>query len=238
MQEFSQIPIYLDNAATMKPSGAVLGSLVEDAADCFCNPMAAYPTASRVRGRMDLVKQALAQAWGVDKSTLCFLSGATEANNWVLTKGHKQKNACIVCSMSEHPSVYNVVAHLQATGSRVQYVTLDNKGRVDLDSLEHILSTTQVSLVSVMHLCGQTGAINDIARIVGLVKASNPSTLVHSDGVQAFGKFDCNLLALGVDFYTVSMHKVGGLKGVGVLYCKQGLHLAPLLFGGSGDLGG
>jgi len=88
-----------------------------------------------------------------------------------------------------------------------------------------------------MHVCGNTGVINDIKRLVSTVKSVAPNAIVHSDGVQAFCKWDYSVADLGVDMYTVSAHKVGGKKGLGVLYIKKGLNIPSFLSGGGHEFG-
>jgi len=225
--------IYLDNAATIKPSEAVVQCVAESCDKYYYNPMAGYNGAVGVDKQIEAVKAEFASVLGVEKSTLHFTSGATESNNWALIKGHKQKNGIVVTSLAEHPSVYNVVKHMQSSGVEVFFVPLKFDGTVDIQKLKECICGKTVSIVSIVHTCGQTGAINDIKQVVKVVKQNSQTTLVHSDGVQAFGKFNYNLLDLGVDLYTVSVHKLGGLKGLGILYIKKGLSIAPILFGGA-----
>ena len=95
----------------------------------------------------------------------------------------------------------------------------------------------KVVLVSIMHVCNETGALNDLAVISKIIKEKSPRAIFHSDGVQAYGKIDVNVKALGVDLYSVSAHKVHAPKGVGALYCRSGLFLKTFVFGG-GQEGG
>ena len=88
-----------------------------------------------------------------------------------------------------------------------------------------------------MHVSNETGAINDISRMVKIVKRIAPKALFHSDGVQAFEKINVNLRALGVDMYSISGHKIHGPKGIGALFVKKGVSIKPLIYGG-GQEGG
>ena len=94
----------------------------------------------------------------------------------------------------------------------------------------------KTTFVSVVHVNNETGAINDINAIAELVKKKNTSVIFHSDGVQAYGKIPYRLNDK-IDAYSVSAHKIGGLKGVGVLFKKKNLAITPLVFGG-GQEGG
>jgi cysteine desulfurase len=88
-----------------------------------------------------------------------------------------------------------------------------------------------------MHISNETGAINDIAKISKLIKQKQPNAIFHCDGVQAFGKIPVNVVNLGVDFYTISAHKIHGPKGIGALYVKNIKKLKPIVFGGGQEFG-
>jgi len=88
-----------------------------------------------------------------------------------------------------------------------------------------------------MHICNETGAANDIAEIVKVVKSINKNTIVHSDGVQALGKLDINLKELGIDLYSISAHKINAPKGVGALFVKDGVRIFNIMYGGGQEYG-
>ncbi|MEZ4357176.1 MAG: aminotransferase class V-fold PLP-dependent enzyme [Eubacteriales bacterium] len=88
------------------------------------------------------------------------------------------------------------------------------------------------ALVSIMHVNNETGAVNDIYNISKMVKARNPETFFHSDGVQAFLKMPIYLANGEVDFYSMSAHKINALKGTGALYIKNANKVKPLIVGG------
>ncbi len=95
----------------------------------------------------------------------------------------------------------------------------------------------KVVLVSIMHVCNETGALNDLAGISKLIKAKSPRALFHSDGVQAYGKISVDVKSLGVDLYSISGHKVHAPKGIGALYCRSGLYLKTFVHGGGQENG-
>ena len=88
-----------------------------------------------------------------------------------------------------------------------------------------------------MHVNNETGAVNDIEKLVKYAKSINPKIIFHSDGVQAFGKIDVNVNRLGVDLYTISGHKIHAPRGIGALFCKNGINLKPIIFGGGQENG-
>ena len=125
---------------------------------------------------------------------------------------------------------------LSSEGYDVVFCPVDECGKVkEADFVDLIDDNT--TLISVMHVNNETGAVNDIRRLVDLAKAQNPDVVFHSDGVQAFGHIKVNLRALGVDLYSVSGHKIGAPKGVGALYVKKGVSMAPILYGGGQESG-
>ena len=138
--------------------------------------------------------------------------------------------------MGEHPSVYNSALELKARGYDVVFVNLDKTGKVDINDFERKM-TSDVDLVSIMHVSNETGAINDILSLVEIAKSVNPKVIFHCDGVQAFGKIEVNVDDLGVDMYTISAHKIYGSKGVGALYLKNTVSLKPIIFGGGQESG-
>ena len=160
-----------------------------------------------------------------------FTSGATEANNMALRGLLRNKNSKILVSVVEHPSVFNVANELKNQGYNVEFVNVNADGRIDLEDFEKKIDSN-TSFVSIMHVNNETGAINDIKNLVKIAKAKNDKIIFHCDGVQAYGKIKVNVAALGVDLYTISAHKIHGLKGVGGLYIRNGINIKPILFGG------
>ena len=120
---------------------------------------------------------------------------------------------------------------LKEQGFDVVFAPIKPDGGVDEEKFAELL-TPDVSLVSVMHVSNETGALNDIAKLVRMTKKASPKAVFHSDGVQAFGKVKVDLRALGVDLYTVSGHKIGAPKGIGALYVAKGAPVRPLVYGG------
>lgn len=220
--------IYLDNAATTKPY--LDGVAANHVKDGWYNPSAAYKTAEAVFSEIKSIRQTLAQNLGLYDGTCVFTSGGTEANNMaVLSSG--RKGAHYVTSTIEHPSVYVMFKHLEQQGAEVDYVSPKGFHIVPEDVAALVRDDT--ALVSIMHVNNETGARNDIKEIYRMVHAKNPSTLFHSDGVQALLKTPIDINELGVDYYTVSAHKIHGLKGTGALMARQGRTIKPVLLGGS-----
>ncbi|MDR3021119.1 MAG: aminotransferase class V-fold PLP-dependent enzyme [Clostridiales bacterium] len=220
--------IYLDNAATVRAFDSVINYASKIESEFFFNSEALYEPSRLVRESIEEVRKLVAQTIGAQSEEIFFVGSATEANNWAIKSGAKNKKGTIVTSLMEHPSVFNTV---QFEKSKVLLVNIIS-GKVDLEHLKTLLNA-ETTLVSITHVCGQTGAINDIKAIAKLTRQLAPNALIHSDGVQAWLKCKFDIKDLDVDLYTMSAHKIGGLKGLGILYIKKDLFLSPLLVGGN-----
>ncbi|MCL2751467.1 MAG: aminotransferase class V-fold PLP-dependent enzyme, partial [Firmicutes bacterium] len=177
----------------------------------------------------------LADMLGFSADEVIFTSGATEANNMALRGSFKRRNSAVITTEGEHPSVYNTVQSLQNAGAKTIFIGLNPDGTVRTDELLAAVGA-DTSLVSVIHTSNETGAVNDINALAARVKAKNPRTLFHSDGVQAFCKGG-SVPSRHVDLYSVSAHKIGGLKGAGALCARKSVHINKILCGGGQESG-
>ena len=228
--------IYLDNAATTAMLEGAVGVYQKYACQSFYNPSAGYREALSVAKDIKEAKERLLNKLGAKEGDIIYTSGATESNNLAIMGSKRNGKWEYVFSVGEHPSVYNVAKELEMQGAKVHFVGLTQNGEIDCEQLENIVNE-KTRLVSVMHVSNETGAINDIQHIVGIVKDKAPNALIHVDGVQAFCKIPVNLSVLGVDFYTISAHKFHGPKGVGALYVKRPQGLKNIIFGGGQENG-
>lgn len=217
--------IYLDNAATTKLCKQAEDELVKYSVDEFFNPSAVY--AWENANRLKQAKQAIAKKLGVNfDNNIIFTGSATEANNLAFSAATDN----FVISEGEHPSIYNKAVALKNLGKNVKIVPLSPNGQIDLDKLQQALDSN-TKFISVMHVSNETGAINDIQKIVELKNKICPNAILHSDGVQAFCKVGTSIVKQ-LDMYTISAHKIGGPKGIGALYCKNKTKLKPVVEGG------
>ncbi len=226
--------IYLDNAATTKPYEDALKSAEKYLYTDFFNPSALYAEgyvlAIFLRQARENIVSHVAD---VNKFDLIFSSCGTEADNQAIFCGGKRGN--IVISEGEHAAVYSAAAELKQRGIEVRYAKLYADGSVDPDSLLSLVDD-KTSLVSVIHVNNETGAVNDILSLAAKVKEKNKFTLFHSDGVQAFGKIPFRL-SDNIDFYSVSAHKIGGVRGCGALIKRKNLAIKPYIYGGGQEKG-
>lgn len=227
--------IYLDNAATTRVFDSVVKEMERYYSEEYFNPSALYSPAFEV-----VKKIAAARAYLCDKlgggGKLYFTSCATESNAWVYNCGVKNKKGNILVSMGEHASGYENARALADKGFDVRFVKLCADGTVDISDYQSKLDEN-TTLASVIHCSNETGAINDIARLSRIAKQISPRCLFHSDGVQAFCKIDVNCEHAGIDLYSLSAHKIGGPKGIGALWVRDGIRIAPFIIGGGQEEG-
>lgn len=217
--------IYLDNASTTKIEKYALEIYDYFSEVDFFNASAVY--AINNTKALSHAREVISSKLGFNsQQNVIFTASASEANNLAFTSASND----FVISMGEHPSVYNTAFQLSQT-KRVQFCPLNNNGEIDYDAFEQILSEN-TKFISIIHVNNETGAINDIDRIVQIKDKICKDAILHVDGVQAFCKIDFNMKQSGVDLYTVSAHKIGGPKGVGALIFKDKKKLKPIIYGG------
>ncbi len=228
--------VYLDwNATTpLRPEAR---SAIAAAFDISGNPSSVHSEGRAARKLVEDARSAVAAALGADQRNVVFTSGGTEANALALTpdlrKGRAEPVQRLIVSAVEHPSV--LVGGRFAPGA-IEIAPVLPSGIIDLDALAALLVRKPPALVSVMLANNETGAIQPIPEVAGLVHAAGG--ILHVDAVQAFSKIPINIKSLGADILTVSAHKIGGPKGVGALAFADGLEgLSALIRGGGQEQG-
>lgn len=228
---------YLDNAATTKMFDDVKEKSSKFLNVDFYNPSAVYKQSVDVKREVENSRNKLLDfLGGLSDDKLIFTGSATEANNMVIFSQRNFAGKKYLFGAGEHPSVKECAKEIEKRGYNVLFVPLDKSGRIDEEKYKQMLDSNVV-FVSVQHVSNETGAVNNIKRLVSLAKKANPNVKFHSDGVQAFMKFPIDVQDLGVDYYTISAHKIGGAKGVGALYVKKGSKISPVVFGGGQEDG-
>ena len=227
--------IYLDwNATTPLRDEARRAMAL--ALDLPGNASSVHAEGREARKWIEGARAAVASAIGAAPRNVIFTSGGTEANALALVpslrRGAGPAVERLVVSAIEHASV---LAGGRFSQSQIETVRVTPAGVVDLDHLHQLLRDRPPALVSIMLANNETGAIQPIAAVAGIVHEA--SGLLHVDAIQAFGKLPMDMAALGADLLTLSAHKIGGPKGVGALVLAEGLSgLEPLLRGGGQEL--
>lgn len=227
--------IYLDNAATTKPSLTAFSRAHEYVTEKFYNPSALYRNGYELQSELKKARSVLLSAVADETFfELIFTSCGTESDNQAIFSFARRGNA--VTTVGEHSAVLASFYELKNRGiAEPRFAPLLSDGRVDVDKLLSLIDD-KTTLVSVMHVNNEIGAINDVNSIAKRVKQKNPRTIFHVDGVQAYGKIPFRM-AKEIDLYSVSAHKIGGLKGVGALIKRKTLVLSPYIIGGGQESG-
>ena len=226
--------IYLDNAATTRPSKAAIEGATRAFEPMYFNPSALYAGGLQAHREIEKAREELLSLIaGGGNYDLIFTSCGTEADNQALFSAVRRGN--LVISAGEHAAVYEAAKELKNRGIELRIAPLKRDGSVNEEEMLGLVDSN-TALVSIIHVNNETGAINQITELAKKVKEKSPRTLFMSDGVQAFGKIPVRL-SKDIDFYTVSAHKVGGLKGTGGLLYKKGIKVSPYIWGGGQERG-
>jgi cysteine desulfurase len=211
--------IYMDYNATAPMRPRTIEAVAAGLAQCG-NPSSVHRFGRQARRSVEAARERLAATVGARPSEILFVSGGSEANNFVLKGAGRTR---ILASAIEHDSIL--------AAAKVEQIPVDRQGVVDLDSLDRILREDETpALVAVMLANNETGAIQPVADVVRIAHAAG--ALVHCDAVQGLGRMAFDLHAQGVDFAGLSAHKLGGPMGIGALYVRDGLMLRAQIAGG------
>ncbi|BGE82256.1 cysteine desulfurase family protein [Staphylococcus petrasii] len=213
--------VYADYAATTPVKSEVIDAMMEIYQSHYGNPSSIHTIGRDARRYLDESRRTVAKLLGAKPSEVIFTSGATESNNTAI-KGLVYENEHlgnhIITTKIEHHSVLHVFEELEKEGYDVTYLDVDDTGKVDLDQLEEAL-TEDTILVSIMFVNNEVGTVEPIYDIEDIVAQS--SALLHVDAVQAVGHLDIKFEDFKIDTMSVTAHKFGGPKGVGVLLVKD-----------------
>ncbi len=213
---------YLDHAATTPMRAVAVEAMLPFFSERFANPSGSHRFARDARRAVDEARDAVAELLGVRPGEVVFTGCGTEADNAAVVG----TGGLAVCPAAEHHAVLHPV---EVGGGRI--VGTDATGHVDLDRLAAALDH-EVRLVSVMAVNNEVGTVTDLPVVAALVRERAPRALLHTDAVQAPSWLDLRTVAPVVDMMSLSAHKFGGPKGVGVLTVRDGVSLAPLIRGG------
>ena len=221
--------IYLDFAATTKPSKDVLNVFVEVNTKFWANPDSLHGNGIKAEAVLEKARKNILENFDTKSAyNLIFSSGATESNNTIIKNVINSRKKHVISSNIEHSSVREVLLYLQKAGFNVEFLpTNEIVNAVKNDTV----------LVSVMHVNNEIGAVNNIFELAKAVKEKNKSTLFHSDISQSVGKLNINLDDSLIDFVSFSGHKIECFKGIGATIFRKNIRILPLLHGGEQEFG-
>lgn len=230
--------IYLDNSATTKPCPTAIKYINSALEDNWGNPSSLHTLGINAEISVTKARETLAQKIGARADEIIFTGSGTEANNTAIMSALAKKNTGnrIITSNIEHPSVLNTVKRLEDMGFEVIKLGCDANGEISLGELERSLNDKTV-LVSLMLVNNEVGTLQPIKEAVDLTRRLSPRALFHCDAVQGFGKIPIRVKDLGIDLLSASAHKIHGPKGIGFLFCKKGVNIAPFITGGGQERG-
>ncbi|MDF2677241.1 MAG: iscS1 [Bacillota bacterium] len=229
--------IYLDNSSTTKVRKEVLNEIIDINENYYGNPSSIHRKGLEIEKKITQARKSVAKILNAKQEEIYFTAGGTESNNIAIygLLGNLNDNNNIITTKIEHPSVYNIFKYFEKKVN-VKYLNTDEQGKINLDELLSFVDEN-TSLVSIMLVNNEIGTIQDINKVVELVKSKNKKTKIHVDAIQAYGKIKIDVNKTMVDTISFSSHKIHGPKGVGGLYIRHNTKLTPSIFGGNQEKG-
>ncbi len=226
---------YFDHNATTPPAPEVCRAVTDACMRCWGNPSSPHRAGQEARALVEEAHSGVGALFGVEAPDVLFTSGGTEAACQVLLGGDALwRPRHLIVSPVEHACVLSAAEALEAAGWRVTRLRVDGQGRVDPEDVRRAIAA-DTALISVMTANNDTGVVQPLAGIAEVARAA--AVPFHTDAVQAAGRLALDLPRIGVDFATISGHKIYGPKGIGAVLCGSRRRPGALLRGGEQERG-
>lgn len=225
---------YLDNSATTFLCPSAKEKTVEAINKFYGNPSSLHSVGTAAQRCLDSARAAVAKSLSCEAEEIVFTNSGSLANNAAIfgaAHALRRRGNRIVTTCVEHPSVSECMAQLEKEGFEIVYLKVDRFGRINKSELMSAVNAKTI-LVSLMYVNNEVGSIMPVETARLAVKKAGAPALIHCDAVQAYGKLPIKPARLGVDLLSASAHKINGPKGVGFLYVRKGVRIAPYVFGG------
>ena len=228
--------VYLDNNATTRVAPEVVEAMLPCLTEHWGNPSSAYSLAAEPARLIEEARERVARLIGANSRNIVFTSCGTESNNATL-QGATLANPAkrhVVTTAVEHSANIKFCRQLEKRGYEITHLPVDLDGAVDLCDLQAAIRP-DTAIVSIMWANNETGVLFPIEEIAAICRSHG--VLFHTDAVQVAGKVPIDVRELGVDFLSLSAHKLRAPKGIGVLYVKTGVPFQPYIVGGGQERG-
>ncbi len=225
--------VYLDYSATTPVKEEVVREIIPYYTERYGNPSSIYGPGLEAKEGLTKAREQVASLINANPYEIFFTSCGTEADNWVLegvADAFKEKGNHIITTKIEHHAILHTCQYLEKFGVEVTYLDVDNEGFVKPEDLEAAIKDNTI-LVSIMMVNNEVGTVQPIKELAAVAKKHN--VLFHTDAVQAIGNVPVDVQDLGVDFISMSAHKIYGPKGVGALYKRRGVNIPSFVHGGA-----
>jgi cysteine desulfurase len=229
--------IYFDHAATTPPRPEVVEAMLPYYQEKWGNPSSLHSSGREALAGMETAREQVAGLLGALPEEIVFTSSGTEADNQALigiSIAQEKKGDHIITSRIEHHAVLHTAQFLEKRGLSVTYLPVDSTGLIDPDAVRAAI-TDKTILVSIMHANNEIGTVQPI-REIGTI-CQERGVLFHTDAVQTVGHLPINVREMNIDLLSLSGHKLYGPKGVGALFVRKGVRIAPLIHGGGHERG-
>ena len=229
--------VYLDYSATTPVKEEVLQQMIPYFTQNFGNPSSLYTIGLEAKAAVDKARAQVAHLIGADPSELYFDGGGSESDNWTIfgvADAMKKKGKHIITTKIEHHAILHSTEFLEKHGYEVTYLDVNKEGFVDPAALEDAIREDTI-LVSVMFVNNEIGTVEPIKELCEI--AHKHDVLFHTDAVQAIGNVPIDVHDLGVDFMSMSSHKIYGPKGEGGMYIRKGVRIPSFIHGGAQEKG-